>query len=79
MFFFAEVGRTSTALALFDGWFDTDYISNLLKGLSAGKFSLQSQRAFSKAARDCLKEHVENFKKPPFYKYLSKWVFPSAY
>ena len=77
--FFIEVGRSSIALALFDGWFDTDYSSNLLNELPAGKFTLQSQRALSKASRDCLKEHVENFKKAPFYQDLSKWVFPSAF
>ena len=77
--FFADVGRSSIALALLDGWFDTDYSSNLLNELSAGKFTVQSQRALSKASRDCLKEHVENFKKAPFYQDLSKWVFPSAF
>lgn len=77
--FFMEVGRTSIALALFDGWFDTDYISNLLEELPAGKFTLKSQRAFSKAARDCLKRHAEHFKKAPFYEELSEWVFPSAF
>ena len=76
---FEEVGRTSIALALFDGWFGTNYISDLIKELPAGKFTLKSQRAFSKSARDCLKENVETFKKAPFYEDLSQWVFPSAF
>ena len=32
--FFIEVGRSSIALALFDGWFDTDYSSNSLNELT---------------------------------------------
>ena len=77
--FFIEVGRFSIALALFDGWFDADYSSNLLNELPVGRFTLQSQCALSKASRDCLKEHVEIFKKASFYQDLSKCVFPSVF
>ena len=77
--FFEEVGRTSIALSLFDGWFGTNYISDLLKELPAGKFTLKSQRAFSKSARDCLEENAEIFKKAPFYEKVSQWIFPSAF
>ena len=49
-FLFEEVGRTSIALALFDGWFGTNYISDLIKELPVGKFTLKLQRAFSKYA-----------------------------
>ena len=61
--FFMEIGRTSIALALFDGWFGTEYSSNLLQELPDGELTLQSQRALSKTARKCLKEHAGKFLK----------------
>jgi len=76
---FIEIGRSCIALVLFDIMMETSKASNLIKELPPGKLTLTSQRSLRKAAKECLTNNHEEFKKCMFYKDVAEWLFPSAF
>lgn len=78
--FFKEIGKPCLALTLFDIWFGSKHMSDLIDEVpQGGKFPLSAQRSLKKAAGDRLQIEKEKFQKCPFYNHLANWVFPSTF
>lgn len=78
--FFKEIGKPCLALALFDIWFGTSHMAELIDEVpQGGQFPLSAQRSLKQSAGTRLQTEKSKFEKCPFYKDISEWVFPSAF